>query len=358
MRLSAEADAARRGAGQAAQQSHQPPVLGGFKGGHRRVQGRYGGGRASRGSDRRHAGAQALEHRIGVHARQQAQVNLQFGVAADAVGIVAGPQAAQVQRGHFDFKKRAAVPTAEFLAKADQLRHHRVHGVQRVVAQGRIGRVPGGALKLDGDQHEALVGVYGLKPGGFADDGGLRPGLAGLQEKPAPGHGGLLIAGGRQDQRRPQLAAGEGGGGAQRHRKEALHVAGAQAVEAAVALGHGEGILTPGGFIEGHGVGVPGQHQPAFAGPQGGDQIGLAGDAGQGHQLDGGAQALKPAGQVLDDPQVALIDIGVGAAHRWLGDQRPQHFPKRWQRHRDPPKTSGRNFPLFRAALHDDQGFP
>ena len=229
------------------------------------MQGRQRGGRAGGVGDLLHAAAQALQHRIPVHARQQAQVDLQFGMAADAVRVVAGVQAAQIHGGHLDLEQRALVAVGKLLAKADQLGHHRVHGVQGAAAQGRIGGVPGGALQLNGDQHETLVGVNGLKPRGLADDRGLGPRPAGLQQKSAAGHGGLLIAGGRQDQRRAQLAAGDGSGGTERHREEALHVAGAQPIEAVIALGHGEGIVAPSILIERHGVGVPGQHQAPVA---------------------------------------------------------------------------------------------
>ena len=90
-------------------------------------------------------------------------------------------------------------------------------------------------------------------------------------------------------------------GGGDGQGKEAFHVGAAQAVQSLVALGQAQRIALPAALIEGHGVGVPGQHQAPGTTAQRGDQVGLVTVCVD--CLDFGAEAhvVQPAGQQVDD---------------------------------------------------------
>jgi hypothetical protein len=141
----------------------------------------------------------------------------------------------------------------------------------------------------------------------------------GLGQGAGAGHGAFLVAGGEDQQRlaqglvqqRQQRLDGDG--------EEALHVAAAQAIPAAIALVQAQRVAFPQRLVVGHGVGVPGQHQAAGAAAQARQQVELA--RGDLLQFAGEAQVAQPVGQQLHHRAVGLVQGGLGTAHRRQGEQ-------------------------------------
>ena len=62
-------------------------------------------------------------------------IEVKLGLAADAVGVVARAQAAEIQRRYLYVETGILVPLGEFGTKRDQLAHNRMHGVERVAEE-------------------------------------------------------------------------------------------------------------------------------------------------------------------------------------------------------------------------------
>ncbi|MCY1303957.1 hypothetical protein D9M70_536890 [compost metagenome] len=164
-----------------------------------------------------------------------------------------------------------------------------------------------------------------------------------LGQHAGAGHGAFLVAGGEDDQRLAERLVQQATHGFDGQREEALHVAAAQAVPAVAGLIELQRVGFPQGGVERHGVAVPGQHQAAGATAVGGQQIGLA----LRHLLDLAAKAevAEPGGQQFDHRLVRLVPTGLGATHRWCGDQRGELRFQVWNGHRGPPRTKDHHRP-------------
>ena len=204
----------------------------------------------------------------------------------------------------------------EILLKFEHLAHGFVHDLHGVDAVGGIRAVTASACDANGLRHVTLVGHYGHQTGGFTDhrivgfDLGRRGDGAGAR------HGGLLVSGGQDAQR---LAEGgqidllerlhdEG--------EEALHVDGAEPVQAVALLGYLEGILAPASLVERHRIGVTCQQQPPFPLAIGRHQVEFARQVGQCRHLALEAELAEPVGQQPDHRLVALIPARIRAADR------------------------------------------
>ncbi len=103
-------------------------------------------------------------------------------------------------------------------------------------------------------------------------------------------------------------------------REETLHVAAAQPDPAAIDFSELQRVGLPQRVVIRHGVAVPGQHQAAGAAAETGEQIEFAGA----DLLDIAAetQVTEPARQQIDDGAVGLVQVRLGTADRWRGNQR------------------------------------
>ena len=119
--------------------------------------------------------------------------------------------------------------------------------------------------------------------------------------------------------RRRGLHRRDGGEGAG---EEALHVAGAAAVEPAVAGGEGEGVGGPGLALDRHHVGVAGEHDAALG--RGADERGERGLVAAGV---GVAEARDAeAGEIVLD-EADQVEVGAGG-HRRKRDETGQHLAR------------------------------
>ncbi|MNZ69887.1 hypothetical protein D3C78_882030 [compost metagenome] len=240
-----------------------------------------------------------------VHARQRAQVEFQGTLAADAVGVVATMDTAEV---HCRLR-HAELRVAEFLlplpAQVHQFAHHLVHGLQGAMAQARIGRVAAAPKDVDALHHHPLVQADRLEPGRLADHRRTAQGPPGLGQGAGAGHRAFFVTGGENQQRLLEVVSQQGLHGFDDQGEKALHVATAQAHPAPVDLGQLERIGLPKLGVVGHGVAVPGQHQPARAAAVACQQVELA----RADLLDiaGKTQVPQPAGQQVDHRTVGLI---------------------------------------------------
>src|SRR5690606_33571247 len=98
-----------------------------------------------------------LAQLLRVHARQRAQVELQRTLAADAVGIVATMDAAEVQRRLRHAELRVVELTLPLCAQAAQLTHHILHGFERTVTERGVGGMAAAPEDIYALHHHALV---------------------------------------------------------------------------------------------------------------------------------------------------------------------------------------------------------
>ena len=135
-RFRAEGDGAAGALGKTLEVLHQPALGGGLE---RRQRAEHGLHRdlgfSCAALD---AGAQSIDHFLGIHARQHAQVNEELGMTADAVRVVAGVHAAEVQRRCRHVEIDVHVALRQFPAESDDLGHHVVHRVEGVGAEGGV----------------------------------------------------------------------------------------------------------------------------------------------------------------------------------------------------------------------------
>ena len=139
--------------------------------------------------------------------------------------------------------------------------------------------------------------------------------------------GQLLDAkGGEQHQRLTQVPGAEPFGRGQGHGEEALHVGGAEAVEAPVARLRAERVAGPAAGVVGDRVGVSGEDQPAWPVAECGDQVDLVGMIWNLLPLDAKAEWLGPLGEQLAYAAVAHVELWIDAADRGRGDQASDHL--------------------------------
>ncbi len=129
---------------------------------------------------------------------------------------------------------------------------------------------------LDALHHHPLVQADRPQVGRLADHRGATQRPPAFGEGTGAGHRAFLVAGGEDHQRLAERLVEQRQQGLDGQREEALHVATAEAVPAAVALVQAQRIAAPQRFVVGHGIGVAGQHQPAGTAAVAGQQVELA----------------------------------------------------------------------------------
>ncbi|EPY27805.1 acetylornithine deacetylase [Strigomonas culicis] len=206
------------------------------------------------------------------------------------------------------------------LTQCEEVREHLRRGLQRVVAGGLQRAVRRQALALVHHEGDALVRDDELQAGWLAHDAALALMLLNLAEDERRSHhGGLLVVRKGEVDRflqcpaLPQQLRHEGEG----DRDEALHVAGAAAVQSAVALHHPEGVRAPALPRHRHDVRVAAERdaaaRAAVAGGDGREEVRVDVGAGlrRGRALHVDVLRAQPAvAQVLCDP---LDERQVGA---------------------------------------------
>ena len=150
----------------------------------------------------------------------------------------------------------------------------------------------------------------------FADDAGFRPDARSPQVIQQAAHAeatDFLVVSEGQMQRRTQAAPDVTRNHRQHAGKKALHVGGAAAIEAAVALDHGKGITRPVLAIDRHHVSMAGEHQARLsARAQRREQVGLAACRVVG-EADIGIKRAQPLAHKADQFEVGITaDSGKG----------------------------------------------
>ena len=196
-----------------------------------------------------------------------------------------------------------------------------MHPFQRAHAQRRIAGMARPALETDRFHQDALVHPHRLQPGRLADQRMPSQRLARRRQRPRAVHAALFIRRGQNHQRLAQIARREFPRRFDRQRQKRLHIGGTQPVNPPVRDHATERIEAPATGVERHGIGMPGQHQPARSTAQRGDQVGLVRPLRQRLDPHREAGVLQPAGQQVDDRPVALVELRRHAAHRRGGDQ-------------------------------------
>ncbi len=197
-----------------------------------------------------------LAQGVHVHARQRTQVEVQFALGADAIGIVTTVDTAQVQGGHLYLEVGVAVLFLPFAAQGQQFAERLVHAFQRVAAQGRVGGMARLPVKPQPLHHDALVHAHWFEIGGLADHRVTGFRFAGFCQCPGAIHRAFFVSSGQDNQWLLQGLAGKGPGGFNGQREKALHIAGAQTVPAVVLFRETERITLPAFVVKRYGVGM------------------------------------------------------------------------------------------------------
>ena len=161
-----------------------------------------------------------------------------------------------------------------------------------------------GILRIDHAHHGGLAHDHRLRPRHGAD----QP----LGQRMRAQAADLLVVGEGEMHRHLEPGALEGGDVGEAGGDEALHVAGAAAVELAVAFSVSvPGIGRPGLAVDRHDVGVARQHDAAFAvGADRGEEVGL-GALCVGHQRAVDAEIGEVVADIVDQLEVGVARGGV-----------------------------------------------
>ena len=165
-----------------------------------------------------------------------------------------------------------------------------------------------------------------LHPGGLADHRVAAKPAVRIQQRLGAAHAALLVGGRDQDQGMLQTSQIDVADRLERHREEALHVAGPQAIPAPVALGQPKGIRLPACLVVRHRVGMARQYQAIRTAAGAGHQVELAGVARDRQTLDSKASGLAPVCKMIDHPDIGLVPFRAHAADRRRADQALHHF--------------------------------
>jgi hypothetical protein len=159
-------------------------------------------------------------------------------------------------------------------------------------------------LRIDHAHHGGLAHDHRLRPRHGAD----QP----LGQRRRAQAADLLVVGEGEVHRHLEPGALEGGDVGEASGDEALHVAGAAAVEVAVfLLGEVPGIGRPGLAVDRHDIGVARQHDAAFAvGADRGEEVGL-GALGVGHEGAFDAEIGEVVADVVDELEVGIARGGI-----------------------------------------------
>lgn len=260
-----------------------------------------------------------------LHARQSAQIEMQFALGAYPVRIVTTMDVSQVQCRDWHREMGVVMCLLQFAAVRNQIAEHAIHPFQGVTAQGRIAGMTGAAQYPDGLHENSLVHADRAQTGRFADYRIARPGMARRHQRPPAAHAAFFV-GSREDyQWLCKVSVGVARRGLDGKREEALHIANAESVQIPVAFGQLEWVGCPPIRIEGHGIHMTGQHESAGPLAERPDDVELAGEAGEFLQFHRTTDVLQPFGDLHGRCAVAHVEGGAYAADRRGGDQRPQH---------------------------------
>ncbi|MNZ50502.1 hypothetical protein D3C78_682900 [compost metagenome] len=248
--------------------------------------------------------------------RGGAHVDVQLAAAADAVRAVAPLDVAEVQRGLWHRESVVGVLLFQAVLQLEHLPHGLVHDLQSVDPVGGIRAVAALACDADGLRHVALVGHHGHQAGGLTYHRIVGFDLGRRGDGTGSRHGGLFVGGSENTQRLAERLEIDLLERLHDEGEEALHVDGAEPVQAVALLGHLEGILAPAPLVEGHGIGMARQQQAAFTLAIGRHQVELAGLLRQRRHLAVEAELAEPVGQQPDHRLIALIPAGIRAADR------------------------------------------
>ena len=103
-----------------------------------------------------------------------------------------------------------------------------------------------------------------------------------------------------------------------------IHVSAAQTVQAIVALCQCQRIALPAALVEGHSVGMSGQHEAARTAAQCGDEVSFVAVCADVLYFNPKAHIGEPASQQVYYRAIALIPSGVGGADRGRAHQLPE----------------------------------
>ena len=196
----------------------------------------------------------------------------------------------------------------QFIAPFAQCTDDTVHGFQCTVAQRGVAGVPGAALQVYRLHHHAFMHVYRPQAGGFTDNRMTRPWQSAFNQCLCASHGGFFVCRGENNEWLFHIPGAQLATCFYCQCQEGLHVGCSQAVKTLIGLCQGKRVVLPFTFIIGNGVGMTRQHQSTAATAQCGYQVGLAAVAGQGHDLDAEPHVGKPAGQLFNDRNIALVE--------------------------------------------------
>ncbi|MNN51944.1 hypothetical protein D3C81_1666070 [compost metagenome] len=171
-----------------------------------------------------------------------------------------------------------------------------------------------------------------FEPGRLADHRCAADWTPGLGQCAGTGHRAFFIASGEDQQRLFERLLKQRLHRFDDQREEALHVATAQADPTAIDFSQLQRIGLPQRIVVRHRVAVSGQHQPAGAAAETGEQIEFAGADLLDIALE--TQVAQPAGEQIDHRAVGLVEVRLGTADRWRGDQRSELVLHGRQRHR------------------------
>ena len=204
----------------------------------------------------------------------------------------------------------------QILLQAQHLPHRLVHDLHGVDAVGGIRAVTALAGNADRLRHMPLVGHHRHQSGRLANHGvvGFQFGRRG--DGAGPRHGGLFVGSGENTQRLVELGEVNLFERLDDKGEEALHIDGAEAIEAVALFGHLEGVLAPAPLIERHRIGVTRQQQTALPLTDRRHQIELARQIGERRYLALKTELTEPVSQQPDHRLVALIPLGIRAADR------------------------------------------
>ncbi|MNH18748.1 hypothetical protein D3C79_784650 [compost metagenome] len=222
------------------------------------------------------------------------------------------------------------------LAQAHQLAHDRMHGLHGAAAQAWVRRMAAATEDVDAVHEDAFVHADRPQPGRLTDYRCTAQWLAGLGQGTGAGHGAFFVAGGKDQQRFLEVVLQQRDDRFDDQGEKALHVAAAQADPTAIGLGQLQRVAGPQLFVIGHGIAVPGQHQPSRAGATAGQQVELAGADLLDIALE--TQVAQPTGQQVDNLAVGLVQRRLGTADRRRGDQGGKLVFQRRQRHARTPR--------------------
>ncbi len=234
------------------------------------------------------------------HARQRADVHMQFAAGADTVGGIAAMQAAEVQRRIRHGERVVVVALFQIVAQGHDAADGVMHQLDGVHAARRVAGVAGLTQHAHGRRDMAFMRADRLQRRRLADDRAIRANRRVFREVARARHAGFFVGGRQNVERFFQLRHVHVTQRVEDKGEEAFHVGGAQAIELVVVLGQGERIARPATIVKRHGVGMAGQQQAARTGSGAGEQVKFVACSGNGLNLNVKPKIAKPTRQQID----------------------------------------------------------